>query len=48
MRTLQVSYLNFYECREASGGQGVKTENRVGHLKSDYMGRLHLRVTIVF
>ncbi|CAF1923961.1 hypothetical protein Bca4012_069877 [Brassica carinata] len=29
MRTLQ-------ECREACGGQGVKTENRVGHLKGDY------------
>ncbi|KAF2556172.1 hypothetical protein F2Q68_00012974 [Brassica cretica] len=24
------------ECREACGGQGVKTENRVGHLKGDY------------
>ncbi|KAK9284343.1 hypothetical protein L1049_023514 [Liquidambar formosana] len=29
MRTLQ-------ECREACGGQGVKTENRVGHMKSEY------------
>ncbi|WOG92880.1 hypothetical protein DCAR_0312157 [Daucus carota subsp. sativus] len=29
MRTLQ-------ECREAVGGQGLKTENRVGHLKSEY------------
>ncbi|KAH9613849.1 hypothetical protein KSS87_007892 [Heliosperma pusillum] len=29
MRTLQ-------ECREACGGQGVKTENRVGHLKGEY------------
>ncbi|ESQ36289.1 hypothetical protein EUTSA_v10009440mg, partial [Eutrema salsugineum] len=29
MRTLQ-------ECREACGGQSVKTENRVGHLKGDY------------
>ncbi|KAK9676874.1 hypothetical protein RND81_11G106800 [Saponaria officinalis] len=29
MRTLQ-------ECREACGGQGVKTENRVGHLKAEY------------
>nr|XP_043621251.1 acyl-coenzyme A oxidase 3, peroxisomal-like [Erigeron canadensis] len=29
MRTLQ-------ECREACGGQGVKTENHVGHLKSEY------------
>ncbi|KAL0723844.1 hypothetical protein Bca4012_038443 [Brassica carinata] len=29
MRTLQ-------ECREACGGPGVKTENRVGHLKGDY------------
>ncbi|KAF2295044.1 hypothetical protein GH714_031224 [Hevea brasiliensis] len=29
MRTLQ-------ECREACGGQGLKTENRVGHLKSEY------------
>ncbi|KAI3440777.1 Acyl-coenzyme A oxidase [Psidium guajava] len=28
MRTLQ-------ECREACGGQGLKTENRVGHLKSE-------------
>ncbi|CAN6883782.1 unnamed protein product, partial [Brassica oleracea] len=32
MRTLQ-------ECREACGGQGVKTENRVGHLKGDYDGQ---------
>ena len=24
------------ECREACGGQGLKTENRVGHLKSEY------------
>lgn len=29
MRTLQ-------ECREACGGQGLKTENRVGHLKGEY------------
>ncbi|KAG2324078.1 hypothetical protein Bca52824_006806 [Brassica carinata] len=29
MRTLQ-------ECREACGGPGVKTENRVGHIKGDY------------
>ncbi|GJX98813.1 acyl-coenzyme A oxidase 3, peroxisomal-like protein [Tanacetum coccineum] len=29
MRTLQ-------ECREACGRQGVKTENHVGHLKSEY------------
>ncbi|KAK1412129.1 hypothetical protein QVD17_33127 [Tagetes erecta] len=29
MRTLQ-------ECREACGGQGLKTENHVGHLKSEY------------
>lgn len=29
MRTLQ-------ECREACGGQGLKTENRVGHLKAEY------------
>ncbi|GAB2285394.1 Acyl-coenzyme A oxidase 3, peroxisomal [Dionaea muscipula] len=29
MRTLQ-------ECREACGGQGLKTENRVGQLKSEY------------
>ncbi|PIA35061.1 hypothetical protein AQUCO_03600013v1 [Aquilegia coerulea] len=29
MRTLQ-------ECREACGGQGLKTENRVGHLKSEH------------
>ncbi|KDP31760.1 hypothetical protein JCGZ_12221 [Jatropha curcas] len=29
MRTLQ-------ECREACGGQGLKTENRVGHLKSEF------------
>ncbi|GAV75968.1 Acyl-CoA_dh_1 domain-containing protein/ACOX domain-containing protein/Acyl-CoA_dh_M domain-containing protein [Cephalotus follicularis] len=28
-RTLQ-------ECREACGGQGLKTENRVGHLKAEY------------
>ncbi|CAN6700537.1 unnamed protein product [Malus baccata var. baccata] len=31
MRTLQDQ-----ECREACGGQGLKTENRVGHLKSEY------------
>ncbi|XP_019098859.1 PREDICTED: putative acyl-coenzyme A oxidase 3.2, peroxisomal [Camelina sativa] len=24
------------ECREAVGGQGLKTENRVGHLKGEY------------
>ncbi|XP_063946896.1 acyl-coenzyme A oxidase 3, peroxisomal isoform X2 [Daucus carota subsp. sativus] len=29
MRTLQ-------ECREAIGGQGLKTENRIGQLKSEY------------
>lgn len=29
MRTLQ-------ECREACGGQGLKTENRVGHLKAEF------------
>uniref|UniRef100_A0A803MW07 Acyl-coenzyme A oxidase n=1 Tax=Chenopodium quinoa TaxID=63459 RepID=A0A803MW07_CHEQI len=29
MRTLQ-------ECHEACGGQGLKTENRVGHLKGEY------------
>ncbi|KAL5573649.1 hypothetical protein UlMin_023246 [Ulmus minor] len=29
MRTLQ-------ECREACGGQGVKTENRIGHMKGEY------------
>ncbi|WCJ30874.1 Acyl-coenzyme A oxidase 3 peroxisomal [Euphorbia peplus] len=29
LRTLQ-------ECREACGGQGLKTENRVGHLKSEF------------
>ncbi|KAM7495070.1 hypothetical protein LguiB_029679 [Lonicera macranthoides] len=29
MRTLQ-------ECREACGGQGLKTENRIGHLKSEF------------
>ncbi|KAI3866020.1 hypothetical protein MKX03_016372 [Papaver bracteatum] len=29
MRTLQ-------ECREACGGQGLKTENRMGHIKSEY------------
>ncbi|KAF9588179.1 hypothetical protein IFM89_007868 [Coptis chinensis] len=29
MKTLQ-------ECREACGGQGLKTENRVGHLKSEH------------
>ncbi|KAJ9563680.1 hypothetical protein OSB04_008840 [Centaurea solstitialis] len=29
LRTLQ-------ECREACGGQGIKTENHVGHFKSEY------------
>ncbi|CAN6706673.1 unnamed protein product [Malus baccata var. baccata] len=29
MRTLQ-------ECREACGGQGIKTENRVGHFKGEF------------
>eukprot|EP00252_Welwitschia_mirabilis_P019485 TRINITY_DN4526_c0_g2_i1.p1 TRINITY_DN4526_c0_g2~~TRINITY_DN4526_c0_g2_i1.p1 ORF type:complete len:721 (+),score=118.07 TRINITY_DN4526_c0_g2_i1:107-2164(+) len=29
MRTLQ-------ECREACGGQGLNTENRIGHLKGEY------------
>lgn len=29
MRTLQ-------ECREACGGQGIKTENRIGHFKGEY------------
>ncbi|KAJ4836030.1 hypothetical protein Tsubulata_011354, partial [Turnera subulata] len=29
MRTLQ-------ECREACGGQGLKTENRIGHMKGEY------------
>ncbi|KAJ0091317.1 hypothetical protein Patl1_14639 [Pistacia atlantica] len=24
------------ECREACGGQGLKTENHVGHLKSEF------------
>lgn len=26
----------YQECREACGGQGLKTENRVGHMKSEY------------
>ena len=29
MKTLQ-------ECREACGGQGLKTENSIGHLKGEY------------
>ncbi|GJW32260.1 acyl-coenzyme A oxidase 3, peroxisomal-like protein, partial [Tanacetum coccineum] len=35
MRTLQ-------ECREACGGQGLKTENHVGHLKSEHDVQLTL------
>lgn len=30
------------ECREACGGQGLKTENRVGHLKSQHDVQLTL------
>lgn len=26
----------YKECREACGGQGLKTENRVGHLQSEF------------
>lgn len=28
--------LYFQECREACGGQGLKTENHVGHLKGEF------------
>jgi len=33
MNTLQ-------ECREACGGQGLKAENRIGHLKGEYDAQL--------
>lgn len=29
-------FILYQECREACGGQGLKTENHVGHLKSEY------------
>lgn len=31
-----ILYVLIQECREACGGQGLKTENRVGHLKSEF------------
>ncbi|KAJ0097005.1 hypothetical protein Patl1_28017 [Pistacia atlantica] len=35
-KTIHVISSAFKECREACEGQGLKTENHVGHLKSEF------------
>ncbi|OMO93039.1 hypothetical protein CCACVL1_06667 [Corchorus capsularis] len=35
-KTIHVVSSSLKECREACGGQGLKTENRISHLKGEY------------